>query len=146
MQDQLVRPKSSFIPAISELSKRSSIFHVDERGSAVTELTDKTVEYVACDCCDIALATHCIGVTEHENTCQDCLAKMSDCAEQGHSFQPPRVMYSRARAYRWLHCSRCWYDDLEPMYGVPAPQSWYRDLQVICDGKNYLPSLPRDVF
>jgi hypothetical protein len=111
----------------------------------VTEVTNK-IEYSACDYCDVALATHCIGVTEHENTCPDCLAKMSECAEQGHVFQNSRIMYSKVKAYRWLCCSRCLYDDLEPLYGVPAPQSWYKHLEAICDGNNYLPQPPHDVF
>lgn len=109
------------------------------------EITSPRVDSRTCDYCDDAAATHCIGVTEYENTCQECLAKMSQCAENGHHYQSmTRIMYSEVRAYKWLHCCKCWYDDLEPMYGVPEPK--FRHQQVIVDGKNYLPLPPDDVF
>lgn len=112
----------------------------------MTEVTNKTVGCSACDYCHVALATHCIGVAELENTCQDCLSKMSECAEQGHVFQNSRIMYSRVTAYKWLCCSRCWYDDLEPLYGVRSPRSWYKDLEIMHIGTNYLPVAPDDIF
>ena len=110
------------------------------------EVTNKTEDLPVCEICDCEVATHCTGVAEYNDVCQKCLAKMSQCAEENHSFQRPRIMYSRVRAYKWLRCSRCWYNDLEPMYGVPAPQFLYKHQQVICDGKNYLPLPPMAVF
>jgi hypothetical protein len=112
----------------------------------VIEVTDKTVEFTVCDYCDDAPATHCIGITEDANTCAYCLDKMSKCAEQGHDFHYFRVLYCRLQAFHWFRCSSCRYDDLEPMYNVPAPRTFYRYTRFVIDGKNYLPPTPLEFF